>query len=331
MPTASPTERIEALFDEIRARGIPLAGAVDWELAREEFAAHGERYREWLSAGFHGEMGYLERGLERRLDPTKVFPNTRSVVAVAIPYRRNPTLPSDPQAPRYARYLEGPDYHRILPQKLEAALQAWAQRFPSSEQSSRPRWKICVDTSAVLERSWAALCGLGWIGKNSLLIHPQLGSYLFLGVVFLDVETDRSPSPMANYCGNCAACLQGCPTDAIVSPGRLDSRRCIAYLTLEKRGAWDLPDPSIAGKVGKWVAGCDVCQEVCPYNRKPLRLPETWPTDERDSALVTEWDRLLSESEAGYRERISGSALSRVKYPDMARNLRNALQNKKDC
>jgi epoxyqueuosine reductase len=263
-------------------------------------------------------MGYLERGLARRLDPTLVFPGAKSIVVCAIPYRRGSKLPEDPAAPRYARYLQGPDYHRRLPELLENALRAWG---------APAKWKICVDTSAVLERSWAALAGLGWIGKNTLLIHPQLGSYLFIATVLLDRETGLGPRPLANYCGNCTACLEGCPTGAIVEPGRVDSRKCISYLTLEKRGDWAEIPEELRTKMGTWVAGCDICQEVCPYNRKPLKLDETWPMDSRDSALITEWAPLENETEDAYRTRVRESSLSRVKYPEMRRNLENASRN----
>ncbi len=328
MPTASLTDLsppaglrpdIAALFARIREAGFPLVGAVDLALAKDAFRAHAERYVEWIEHGLHGEMGYLERGLARRLDPTLVFPAAKSVIVCAIPYRRTADAPADPAAPRYARYLQGPDYHARLPELLRGALEGWD---PSAKS------KVCVDTSAVLERSWAALAGLGWIGKNTLLIHPRLGSYLFLATILLDRETGLGPNPLPNYCGNCTACLDGCPTGAILKAGTLDSRKCISYLTLEKRGEWGAIDEETKRKMGTWVAGCDVCQEVCPYNRKPGRLEETWPADARDSALTAEWAPLENESEGAYRARIRESALSRVKYPEMRRNLENAKRNR---
>jgi epoxyqueuosine reductase len=314
VPTASTLE----LFDRIREVGFPLVGAVDLSLAKDAFIEHAHRYAEWIENGYHGEMGYLQRGLARRLDPTLVFPDAKSVIVCAIPYRRTAETPIDSNAPRYARYLQGPDYHERLPEMLEAALTKWGVEA---------KWKICVDTSAVLERSWAALAGLGWIGKNTLLINPQLGSYLFIATILLDQETGLGPNPLPNYCGNCSACLDGCPTGAFIKAGSLDSRKCISYLTLEKRGEWTALPEDTKRKMGTWVAGCDVCQEVCPYNRKPLRLEESWPTDARDSALIADWSPLENESEESYRIRIRESALSRVKYPEMRRNLENARKN----
>jgi epoxyqueuosine reductase len=323
VPTARPTDslppEISNLFQKIREAGFPLVGAVDLALAKEEFKTHGERYSAWIEQKFHGDMAYLERGMARRLDPTLVFPETKSVVVCAIPYRRTELAnPSSTAVPRYARYLQGPDYHRRLPELLEGALRA---------SGIAANWKICVDTSAVLERSWAALAGLGWIGKNTLLIHPEFGSYLFLATILLDRETGLGPDLHPNYCGHCSACLDGCPTSAFVAPGSLDSRKCISYLTLEKRGEWvDLPEVS-RKKMGTWVAGCDICQEVCPYNRKPSRREETWPRDPRDLALEMDWTVLADETESQYRARIQNSALSRIKFPEMRRNVANAVRN----
>lgn len=313
MPIERITESsLETLFQAFRNAGFPLVGAVDIALAKADLSLHSERYEKWIAEGFHGEMEYLVRGTDRRKDPTVVLPGAKSVIAVAIPYRKNPTRNSD-SGPFYARYLEGPDYHKHLPNLLAPALTEWAKNLGI-------RWKICVDTSAVLERSWAALCGLGWIGKNTLLINPKFGSYLFIAVIFLDRETGRSPSPIANFCGNCRACLSTCPTEAFVAPGTLDSRKCISYLTLEKRG--ESPDDFRQPKIGNWIAGCDICQEVCPFNIKPAKLPESWPSDERDSALLSDWKVLNTESEDEYRNRVKNSALSRVKFPDMRRNIR---------
>lgn len=320
MPTERATNAgVERLFEKIREAGFPLVGAVDLKLATEAFREHGERYAEWIEKGHHGEMAYLERGLARRLDPTLVFPAAKSVVVCAIPYRRS-SVTDDEKSPRYARYLQGPDYHERLPELLTRALAEWGEDA---------KYKICVDTSAVLERSWAALAGLGWIGKNTLLIHPQLGSYLFVATILLDRETGLGPNPLPNYCGNCNACIEGCPTTAILKAGELDARKCISYLTLEKRGEWTGISEETKRKMGGWVAGCDVCQEVCPYNRKPSRLDESWPADDRDSALVVDWPRLAEESEEEYRERVQKSSLSRVKYPEMRRNVANARANRR--
>jgi epoxyqueuosine reductase len=318
----------ELLVESARAEGFPLAGAVDLELAYASPAGiepHIERYRRWINAGHAGAMGYLVRGLDRRADPRLVLPEAKSVFCVLSPYPVRPAGAGDPaRGPRYARYLQEGDYHASIAARLEAAMNRVAEAARAGGLPV-PRWKVCVDTSAVLERSWAALAGLGWIGKNTLLIHPQLGSYLFIGTVLLDVETGQSPRPLADYCGNCARCLQACPTGAFRAPRELDSRRCVSYLTLEQRGEPELPEAERAG-MGTWVAGCDVCQEVCPFNTKATRRSEHEPADAGATALA-DWRALLEEDEAAYRARVRESSLKRVKPFQFGRNLARALHN----
>jgi epoxyqueuosine reductase len=300
---------------------FPLASLIDIDLAGStEF----DRYQDWINQGFHGEMKYLERGLDRRKNPRLLLADAESILCLAIPYRRNPPVDHHAGQPQYARYLQGHDYHERLKEKLETLMQDFASE---NHFESELRWKVCVDTSAVLERSWATLAGLGWIGKNSLLIHPQYGSYLFLAEVLINQKSGQGPKPLPNYCGSCTRCLTGCPTQALVQPGVLNSNDCISYLTLEKRGAWDKSD-EFKKKMGLWVAGCDICQEVCPFNIKPARWDETWPVTDHDrAALETDWSKLEKETETEYKDRIKNSALERIKFLDFKRNIANAKNN----
>jgi epoxyqueuosine reductase len=304
----SHTDSIWSEFSKaLNDSGFPVSGAVDYSRAKLIYSSHAERYSSWISSGLQGDMKYLERGLSRRLDPTLVFPELKSVIAVLRPY---PPHPVGTETLRYARYLNGPDYHDTMKDSLESAFQLLRARnaLPAGFQ-----YKICVDTSAVLERTWAALCGLGWIGKNTLLIHPVLGSYVFIGVVFTNFEFGKGPVLLKDYCGNCTRCLGACPTEALRSH-ELDSRKCISYLTLEKRGEWETEIPT-AG----FVAGCDLCQEACPYN---LKIVKNTPASAAADHLVTDPDLLLEEDENGYLSRIQGTALGRIKFPDFKRNLR---------
>ncbi len=315
------------LVEAAQAEGFPLSGAVDLdESLGKRFSTHVQRYDQWLSSGFAGSMDYLVRGRDRRADPRLLFSDTKSVFCVAAPYDARPTgaLSSD-KGPRYARYLRGHDYHLWMTERLEKMMTSVALRWQSL------KWKVCVDTSAVLERSWAALAGLGWIGKNTLLIHPQLGSYLFLGEVLINQKLDRSPQPLPNYCGSCNRCLEACPTGAFIGERNLDSRKCISYLTLEKRGPLDL-DREQQKKIGVWVAGCDICQEVCPFNQKAARaaLSSCAPSkaqEELDATELQDWKSLFSETEEQYKKRVSSSALKRVKPDQFRRNLVAAHQN----
>jgi epoxyqueuosine reductase len=294
------------LTEILQSEGFPVSGIVDVDAVRDEYARHADRYGKWIADGKHGEMGYLSRGLERRLNPELVFPGVKSVLAVLRPY---PPHPVGDEGLRYARYLNGPDYHEVMQTALTRSMERWKAEPGAGEGL---QYKVCVDTSAVLERTWAVLAGLGWIGKNTLLIHPQLGSYVFIGVVFLDKQFGLRPEPLRDYCGPCERCLKACPVDALTDHD-LDSRKCISYLTLEKRGPFDR-QVDLKG----YVAGCDLCQEVCPYNTKPVRRAGT---SALASHLVLDEGILLGESETEYRERIRGSALSRVKFPDFKRNL----------
>jgi epoxyqueuosine reductase len=282
--------------------GFPLVGAVDFSLAEGAYQKHADRYQQWVQNGSHGDMKYLERGIERRLNPRLVFPNLQSVVVVAKPY---PSQPVGNESIRYARYLNGLDYHDVMKQELAALFETLP--FQS---------KVCVDTSAVLERSWAALTGIGWIGKNTLLIHPQLGSYLFLAVIFTDALFGKAPQEHKDYCGPCTRCLDRCPTQAFPEPHYLEARKCVSYLTLEKRGVWET-DVKTEG----FVAGCDLCQEVCPYNTKATKYGATEGTADY---LITDLEVLNAETELDYQARVKGTALSRIRYPDFKRNLEAA-------
>lgn len=320
------------LLESAREEGFPLAGALDLDRAGEAFSSDVERYDRWIQAGYAGAMSYLERGRDRRADPRLVFPGAQSILCVGIPYRRLSAGSDDPQVgPRFARYLEGRDYHDRIAERLEALMKKVSERA-RAQGLSVPQWKVCVDTSAVLERSWAALAGLGWIGKNTLLIHPKLGSYFFIGSVLIDQLCDIGPQPLPDYCGNCVRCQEACPTSAFVEERVLDSRRCISYLTLEKRGDYEAPG-EVTSKMGTWVAGCDICQEVCPFNRRAVKEAEEAHAsgDQVEIDLgplsQTTWEALMRETDDEYRARVKGTALSRIKPAEFRRNLMQARKN----
>lgn len=297
---------VEELQAAATAEGFPVSGGVDIEPLLDQapsvFSEHLNQFREWIQQGYQGEMDYMKRGEERRLDPRIVFPAAKSVFCVLLPYSAQPL--GQEAGPRFARYLRGGDYHREIKTSLKRVM---------SRVEGSVKGKICVDTSAVLERSWAYLSGLGWIGKNKMLIHPQLGSYTFIGSVLLDQPLGVSPRPLPDYCGSCTKCLDRCPTGAFTASRQLDSRKCISYLTLEKRTAFDGHPPT-----GPWIAGCDICQEVCPFNSKAAKSVstdfESWGT----------WDEAIEISEEAYQLKIKNSALNRVRYSQYRRNVLQA-------
>ena len=319
---------LHSIFVETAQKhGVPLASSVDLELAlldpNQSFNEQVKKFKTWINAGYAGSMDYLVRGQDRRSDPSLLFPGTQSILTVAIPYSAKPTQLGE--GPKYARYLRGPDYHLQIASLLETIMQEVALKFISS---STFRWKVCVDTSAVLERTWATLSGLGWIGKNTLLMNPQWGSYLFLGEVLVTARTFQPPKPMKSFCGNCRRCLDGCPTQAFPEPRVLDSRKCISFWTLEKRGELDLI-PEKKKQMGSWIAGCDICQEVCPFNFKRSRSEESLPDllEGQGAIYLKEWLDLLRETPEEYKMRVKHSALKRVKPGQFSRNLANALSH----
>ena len=275
--------------------------------------AHGDAFERWLEAGCAGDMHYLSAGKAARIDPGRLLPGWRSVVAVALNYAPRD---DDPAWSGVARYARGRDYHRVIRPRLHA-LKDVLRRAGGPDVRSR----ASVDTSAVLERSLAASAGLGWIGKNTNLITPGLGSYFFIGLVLTTAELVPEAT-LPDRCGTCTACLDACPTGAFVAPYTLDARRCISYLTIEHRGEID---ESLHAGIGGWLFGCDVCQEVCPWNRHA-------PTA-RDSALAAGTppgppEALVTMTEDDFRERFRGSALKRARRVGLARNARIVLANR---
>src|SRR5882762_2358187 len=265
---------------------------------------HGPALRRWLEAGHAGTMGYLERRVEERLDPARVLPGARSVLCVALNYYQGEA--PDPSWAPVARYAWGHDYHDVMTPRLEALGAHLAEACGAVS-------KGYVDTGPVLERDLAARAGLGWIGKNTMLLHPDLGSWFLIGVLLTSAELDFD-EPLPDRCGSCRACLDACPTGAFAAPYVLDARRCISYLTIEHRG--DIP-PALEDALGPWQFGCDVCQEVCPWNRK---VPVSRETAFRPSAPYPGAERIAAMSDEELRARFQGTALLRPRPAGLRRN-----------
>ncbi len=277
------------------------------------------RLRRWLDAGMHGEMGYMARTAAARGDPRRLLPGCRSVVVAAMSYHTSPppsTAPREPGTAWVSRYAWGRDYHKLLKKRL-LRLGRWL-----AEEAPGAAWRACVDTAPVAEREWAARAGLGWLGKNTCLLNRELGSELFLGVLLTDVELTPD-APVPEHCGRCTACLDACPTGAFPEPGVLDARRCIGYLTVEHRG--EVPG-ALRPAMGTMVAGCDICQEVCPWTRRaPADLhPELAPVPRRHNPPLAELEAL---DEEGYRRWREGSAVKRIPYRQFRRNVQIAMGN----
>src|SRR5258708_631492 len=277
-------------------------------------------FREWLDRGYAGSMQYLHRSAERRADVRNVVPAARTVISLAHVYntdRPYSTECADPARAQIARYAWGDDYHDVIGARLDALVAWMRERCPEPFDA-----RAYVDTGPVQERVYAQHAGIGWIGKNTCLIHPELGSWIFLAEIIcsLDLEID---APALDQCRECTLCLEACPTQAIVAPGVLDSTRCISYLTIELRG--DIPAEHRSA-IGAHVYGCDICQEVCPWNQVAPRSAD--PASQPPAA----WDRmdlrtLADRSDVELADALRGSAMQRTKAQGLRRNVAVAVEN----
>lgn len=282
-----------------------------------------DAYFRWIDAGMNGSMGYMARPdrVERRRDLNVILPGVRSLLVVGLDYRTGMIpehLLADPSRGRIAAYAWGLDYHDVMTPRLET-LAAWL--YAEAQMGVAPHHRVYVDTGPILERSHAQRAGLGFIGKNTMLIHPRRGSTFFLGEILTDLEFDEydddAPRMRATMCGSCTRCLAACPTDAFPQPHVLDARRCISYLTIEYKG-WI--DRNLRPLMGNWVYGCDVCQDVCPWQRFAPASEDSafYPSDiERAAPSLLD---LLAMDEAAFKARFAGSPIVRIKRDRLVRN-----------
>ncbi|HUY18730.1 MAG TPA: tRNA epoxyqueuosine(34) reductase QueG [Candidatus Binataceae bacterium] len=301
----------DSIVAAARAQGFILAGFA--ALRRLE---HREPFlRAWLEAGRAGEMAYLARDPERRFDPRTLDPRLRSVVSLAYPYAA-PARPRfrwpDELRGRIAAYALGPDYHQTVLARTRVVAAAIAAMRPAAIT------RIYVDTGPVLEREWAAESGLGWFGRNTNLLNVHHGSYFFLSEIFTDLEIDAAPRPARDHCGRCRRCLDLCPTNALADGYLIEPRRCISYLTIEHRGP--LPHELRAG-LGNWIFGCDICQEVCPWNESD---------GPGEPELAPALPELMALDDDGFRRRYGTSAIRRTKRRGLLRNVAVALGNSRN-
>jgi len=284
--------------------GIVPAGSLDEE---------SERLLTWLAHDYHGKMSWMARDPELRADPRKLFSAARSVVVVAINYYTPTTHVDDSTTGKVSRYAWGDDYHEVVGAKLRALL-AWIQKeIPGAE------GKVCVDIQPMMDKAWAARAGLGWIGKHTNLITTEYGSWVFIGELLLNLDLEYDNEVVADHCGSCTLCIDACPTQAITEPYVVDSNKCISYATIELRDP-EIPSP-VADNLEGWFYGCDICQDVCPWNRFEQATEEArfLPRPGNSNASLTEVLKLSPES---YAERFRGSAMKRAKLSGLQRNAR---------
>ncbi|HKK68591.1 MAG TPA: tRNA epoxyqueuosine(34) reductase QueG [Bacteroidales bacterium] len=296
----------DAIKEEAQKLGFAACGFSEATFLEED----SDRLKHWLDSGYHASMHYMENYFQKRADPTLLVEGAKSVISLLMNYKTENRQES-PSAPVVSKHAYGEDYHFVMKRRMKQLLQFM------QENMGPVKGRTFVDTAPVLDRAWAWRGGLGWIGKNSNLINRKHGSFVFIGEIICDLELEYNEIPERDYCGTCARCIDSCPTNAIL-PGRtIDANKCISYQTIENRE--ELPE-SLAGKFDHWVFGCDVCQDVCPWNRKsPLHtMNEFEPSSEICSMTADDWEEL---SEEEFCTLFKKSALKRTGFKGLKRNL----------
>lgn len=299
--------RSEWIIEEAEKMGFDACGVAK-ATALESESAHVEQ---WLDEGHEGDMGYLTRNKEKRYDPRLLVEGTKSIVTILYNYFPKQSL-GDGKHFKIAKYAYGADYHDVLKRKLRELL----ERI-ETQTGKLDGVRVFVDSAPVLDRAWAVRCGLGFVGKNTTLIHPKKGSFFFIGHLFLPIKLAETGQPMTNRCGRCTRCLDACPTGALEAPFCIDARKCISYLTIEYKGNFaGMNSETFKG----WMYGCDICQDVCPYNRfaLPNKEPEFQPSERLRAMHEDDWKSL---SEAVFDALFKRSAVQRAGYEGLKRNI----------
>lgn len=303
----SPSAYTRIIKEAAQRLGFNYCGIARADFLEEE----APRLEQWLAQNMHGKMHYMEKWFDLRLDPRKLVSGAKSVVSLLINYYPDESTLSQ-TAPKISRYAYGKDYHVVIKDKLKILLEEIQEKI------GEVNGRCFVDSAPVLEKAWAAKSGLGWIGKNSNLINKKNGSYFFIAELILDLELEYD-LPVTDYCGSCTRCVDACPTDAIIKPNAVDGSRCISYFTIELKENFPI-SPDMKGKFEDWVFGCDVCQEVCPWNRfaKPHAESNFKPSPEMQQLKKSEWKEITEEV---FKKVFGKSAVKRAGYKGLKRNL----------
>jgi epoxyqueuosine reductase len=304
--------------DRIKARALQLGFQKVGIVRAELLSSEQERLRDWLARGYQGEMGWMARDPEERADPRKLFPDARSVIVAALNYYTPHEHSDHPDTGKVSRYAWGDDYHEIVGDKLRALLRWTKRQWPEAE------GKVCVDIQPLMDKAWAQRAGLGWIGKHTNLITEEYGSWVFIGELLLNFELEYDRDQIADQCGSCVLCIDACPTNAIVEPYVLDSNRCISHTTIESRTPEMRQD--VAAHLEGWLYGCDICQDVCPWNQMTPATAEPL-FEPREGNINANLSDVLELNSDTYAARFRGSAMKRAKLSGLQRNAR-ALQDR---
>ncbi len=301
----------DAVRNQIAECGFEIAG-----LARVDKVRPHENFETWLRKGYAGEMRYLVRNLDKRFDPEKLFPGAKSIIVMGLNYFPTKNEKAQQKVPfKVARYAWGEDYHNVFRRKL--------RRLRTGLKAINPqlRGRICVDTAPFMDKYWAQKAGLGWQGKHTNLVSRQFGSWLLIGSLIINMEIDEYDRPHSDHCGKCTACLDACPTGALIAPYQIDATRCISYWTIESK-AEQLPN-DIRKNLNKYVFGCDICLEVCPFNKFQKSRREEELSRRKETGLL-ESGRATNLSEEQFDELFAGSPINRPTLPGIKRNIEAA-------
>ncbi|PWL39296.1 tRNA epoxyqueuosine(34) reductase QueG [Flagellimonas aquimarina] len=300
----SKTVHTELIKTEAKRLGFLSCGVSKAEFLEEE----APRLEKWLNQNMHGEMQYMENHFDKRLDPTKLVEGSKSVISLLLNYY--PSNEQNIDSYKISKYAYGTDYHFVIKDKLKDLLQF------IQEEIGAVHGRAFVDSAPVLDKAWAAKSGLGWIGKHSNLLTQQVGSFYFIAELIIDLELDYD-APVTDHCGTCTACIDACPTDAIVEPYVVDGSKCISYFTIELKN--EIPN-EFHGKFDDWMFGCDVCQDVCPWNRfsKKHSEPLFNPTPELLSMTKKDWEEITEDV---FKKIFKKSAVKRTKFSGLQRNI----------
>jgi epoxyqueuosine reductase len=268
------------------------------------------RLEQWLNQGHHGSMSYMERHFDKRLDPRLLVPGAKSVVSLLLNYHTDKKQ-ADPKAPKISSYAYGKDYHFVIKEKLKELMQIIHREI------GEVNGRVFVDSAPVMDKAWAAKSGLGWLGKNTNLISKKVGSFFFIAELIIDLELDYD-TPVTDHCGSCTACIDACPTDALLQPYQIDGSKCISYLTIELKE--NIPT-EFKGQMDNWAFGCDICQTVCPWNRFATSHdePAFEPQEELLNLTKSEWQEMTS---VVFNKVFKNSAVKRTKFEGLKRNIK---------
>jgi len=292
--------------DEAKKLGFMFCGIAKAEFLEEE----APRFETWLKNGMHGEMGYMENHFDKRLDPRLLVDGAKSVISLGLNYYTE-ALQTDTLSPKISKYAFGDDYHLVIKEKLKLLLATINKKI--GEVGGR----AFVDSAPVMDKAWAKKAGLGWVAKNSNLINPKAGSFFFLAELIVDIDLEYDIAATADHCGTCTRCIDACPTEAIVAPYVVDGSRCISYLTIELKN--EIPQ-EFKGKMDNWMFGCDVCQDVCPWNKFSVlhQEPAFKPLPEVLNLNRKEWEDITDEV---FQRVFKNSAVRRTKFNGLKRNI----------